>query len=384
MEESRQWDESRLGWLTLSWNTGLSAMVKRRLYERFDRDGTKVAKINKQDLFAAGATPEASALFISWRSTADADSFAARCEKDEVRLVLPWDDEFPKLLTTTAEPPACLFLRGAKLSLENSVAVVGTRRMTSYGRRATKELTEGLATAGCTIVSGLALGIDGVAHAAALDAGGRTVAVLGGGCDTATVYPVEHARLADRIASGNGTVLSEMPPGTNCQKYHFLQRNRIIAGLSRALVVVEAPERSGALVTAKYALEESREVFVVPGPITNEQSRGTNAFLKYGAAPCTEPRDILETLGIEAATVAVANLTADEHALIAALDVPKYADDLCRELKCPASTLSVTASSLELRGLLEREAGGTYTRTNRSVATISFDKTPNHTYLHEH
>ena len=123
---------------------------------------------------------------------------------------------------------------------------------------------------------------------------------------------------------------------------------------------------------------------MVPGPITNEQSRGTNAFLKYGAAPCTEPRDILETLGIEAATVAVANLTADEHALIAALDVPKYADDLCRELKCPASTLSVTASSLELRGLLEREAGGTYTRTNRSVATISFDKTPNHTYLHEH
>jgi DNA processing protein len=175
-----------------------------------------------------------------------------------------------------------------------------------------------------------------------------------------------------------------MPPGTDCQKYHFLQRNRIIAGLSRALLVVEAPERSGALVTAKYALEESRDVFVVPGPITNEQSRGTNAFLKYGAAPCTEARDILETLGIEAAPVAVANLAPNERALIAALDIPKHADDLCRELKCPASALSITASSLELRGLLEREAGGTYSRTNRGAAAISFDKTPNHTYLPEH
>ena len=218
MEESRQWDESRLGWLTLSWNTGLSAMVKRRLYERFDRDGTKVAKINKQDLFAAGAIRK---LLRHYFYHGDLRRILTRLRRDAKKTKFGscclGMMNFQKLLTTTAEPPACLFLRGAKLSLENSVAVVGTRRMTSYGRRATKELTEGLATAGCTIVSGLALGIDGVAHAAALDAGGRTVAVLGGGCDTATVYPVEHARLADRIASGNGTVLSEMPPGTNCQ-----------------------------------------------------------------------------------------------------------------------------------------------------------------------
>ncbi|MBI4139038.1 DNA-protecting protein DprA [Candidatus Uhrbacteria bacterium] len=284
--------------------------------------------------------------------------------REEIRFVGMQDAEYPPLLHQTHDPPPGLYLRGAPLVLAFPVAIVGTRRMTSYGARATERLVTGLVRAGCEIISGLALGIDGAAHDAALKAGGKTVAVLGGGCDPACVYPREHAGLAERIVAAGGTLVSEWPAGTKSRKHHFLMRNRIIAGLSLATVVIEAPERSGALVTARLAAEENREVFVVPGPITQVQSRGTNNFLKFGAAPCTDASDVLHCLGLEEAdsVTATANVTADERALLDALTEERHADDLCRALACKPQVLSAIVTSLELKGFIERIGGDRYVR----------------------
>jgi len=180
------------------------------------------------------------------------------------------DAQYPRALRNLPQPPPTLYVQGRLELLDRpGIAVVGTRSHTTYGRDATVALVLGLVRAGYVILSGLARGIDSIAHRTALDVGGDTVAVLGTGLDVR--YPPEHEELAERIAE-RGCLVSEFPPGTPPLKYHFPQRNRLIAGLARAVLVVEAPERSGALITAHYALDEGKEIFAVPGPIHNESS----------------------------------------------------------------------------------------------------------------
>jgi DNA processing protein len=205
---------------------------------------------------------------------------------------------YPSLLLEINNPPKGIYVLG-KLPSVPSVAVVGSRRPTEYGRQVTYKLSSELASAGITIVSGLALGIDSIAHQAAIDAGGLTVAVQACGLDR--IYPASHRGLAKRILSSGGAIVSEHPEGTPPLKHHFPARNRIISGLSLAVVVTEADASSGSLITANFALEQNRMVMAVPGNITSQRSAGPNNLIKAGAIPITSASDVLAALNIEAA-----------------------------------------------------------------------------------
>ncbi len=250
---------------------------------------------------------------------------------------------FPPLLRAIHDPPAGLFIRGP---VENeflsrpAVAVVGARACSGYGASVARSLGRELASAGLVVVSGLARGIDAEAHRGALDAHGATVAVLGCGIDRD--YPAAHAELARRVADG-GLIVSEYAPGVEPAPWRFPARNRIVAGLCVATVVVEARERSGALITADLALEEGREVFAVPGEITSSLSAGTNALLKLGAAPLTSAGDVLASFGIEPRPVQ------EEGSPLLEL-LPASADELVRKTGLGADEVARALVELELEG----------------------------------
>jgi DNA processing protein len=293
---------------------------------------------------------------------------------------LAWNSpEFPVLLAAISDPPLLLWVRGdAGSLLHPAVAVVGSRAASQPAREIARELSAGLARAGLTVVSGLARGCDGAAHQGALDAGGRTVAVLGCGVDI--VYPAEHDRLAAAVTA-SGCLISEFPPGTPPLPHHFPQRNRIIAGLSRAVVVVEAHERSGSLITAACALEQNREVMVVPGPVRSGRNRGAHALLRDGAALVESAADVIAELqwgthpvpvsGGPARAESVTGAGEPRDPLLAALD-PDDGQDL-DELQAltglDLSELTRRLSELELAGCATRQAGGRFVRSSGKVIT---------------
>jgi DNA processing protein len=258
--------------------------------------------------------------------------------------------EFPPLLHAIHDPPAGLFVRGAattELLARPAVAIVGARACSGYGSSVGRSLARELAAAGLVVVSGLARGIDAEAHRGALEAGGTTVAVLGCGIDRD--YPAAHAELARRLAD-TGLIVSEYAPGVEPAPWRFPARNRIVAGLCAATVVVEARERSGALITADLALEEGREVFAVPGEITSSLSDGTNALLKLGCAPLTSAADLLASFGIEAEE------TAGERSPLLEL-LPASADELVRKTGLDAAEVARTLVELELAGRVAMHDG---------------------------
>lgn len=261
---------------------------------------------------------------------------------------------YPPLLSELHDPPGRLYLRGAgdpEIVARPAVAVVGARSCSAYGAQVARELARRLAAAGVVVVSGLARGIDGEAHRGALEASGITVAVLGCGIDRD--YPRSHADLARRIA-GEGLLVSEYPPGVEPAPWRFPARNRIIAGLCLATVVVEARERSGALITADFALELGRDVFAVPGEITSSLSAGTNDLLRQGAAPLLSADDVLASLGLEAPPRGGAKRLspAAEALLAAARDGPGGADELARAAALGSAEAAAALVELELEGLL--------------------------------
>jgi DNA processing protein len=251
-----------------------------------------------------------------------------------------------------------LFLRGAapvELLGRPTVAIVGARACSSYGAQVARSLGRELAAAGLVVVSGLARGIDGEAHRGALEAHGYTIAVLGCGIDRD--YPAAHAQLAARVCEA-GLVVSEYAPGVEPAPWRFPARNRIIAGLAAATVVVEARERSGSLITADFALEAGREVFAVPGEITAALSAGTNALLRLGATPLTSPGDVFEPLGIE--PMPAASLELAEHparVLDALAREPDGVDGLVRETGLGAAAVATALAELELAGLVAEREG---------------------------
>jgi DNA processing protein len=273
------------------------------------------------------------------------------------RLPRP-DPRFPELLAAIHDPPKQLFVRGdADLGLlcEPAVAIVGARSCSSYGRSVARSLGRELGGAGLMVVSGMARGIDGEAHRGVLEAGARTCAVLGCGIDRD--YPAAHADLARRIC-GEGLVVSEYEPGVEPAPWRFPARNRLIAGLCRATVVVEARERSGALITADFALEEGREVLAVPGEITSALSAGTNALLRLGATPVTCADDVLEVFGLDrpARTEVVVGPAA--NALLEALrDESLTIDELVRASRIDPAHASAALIELELARLVTQEDG---------------------------
>ncbi len=296
-----------------------------------------------------------------WRSFArafDPARFVAALQARGLRWLGRSEPGFPPLLAAIHDPPPGLFLRGAgepELLTRTAVAIVGARSCSPYGSQVARSCARELAAAGLVVISGLARGVDGEAHRGALESGGTTLAVLGCGVDRD--YPASHRELAARICE-RGLVVSEYAPGVEPAPWRFPARNRIVAGLARATVVVEARERSGALITADFALEEGREVFAVPGEITSALSVGTNALLGLGAVPYTSPQDVLDALGLEAAPPPRLDLGANAERVLEQLrEFAAGADELQRSTGLDAAALAAALTELELAGAAAQEGG---------------------------
>ncbi|HEU5065877.1 MAG TPA: DNA-processing protein DprA [Gaiellaceae bacterium] len=305
-------------------------------------------------------TPRGDPGFRAFARTFDEGTYLGRLRESGVTWVPRTDPGFPPLLGAIHDPPPGLFVRGGaavEALRRPAVAVVGARACSPYGAQVARLLGRELAAAGLVVVSGLARGIDGEAHRGALEAGGTTVAVLGCGIDRD--YPAAHAELAARIRA-SGLVVSEYAPGVEPAPWRFPARNRVIAGLAAVTVVVEARERSGALITADLALEEGREVFAVPGEITSALSLGTNELLRLGAAPLLSAADVLELFGLAAHPPEAVALTSTADAVLERLrDGPTSADELVRSTGLDAGVLASALTELELAGRAVA-AGGVY------------------------
>lgn len=301
------------------------------------------------------------------RQNFDLDQYVRQVETSGVGVVTWGSPEYPELLREIPAAPPLIFLRGQLKPIDRwAVAVVGTRRLTAYGRQVTRDLVAGLVVNGITVVSGLARGIDAVAHRTALEDGGRTIAVMASGIDK--VYPPEHRDLAREIVAGRGAIISDYPFGAEPESSHFPARNRLISGLSLGVIVIEAGERSGALITARFALEQNREVFAVPGNIHSPVSVGTNRLIQQGGKLVMRVEDILEELNLRmAAEQAVAQVvlpeTAEEAALISQLSSqPIHVDELGRLTGMPMSLISSTLTMMELKGMVQQVGGMNYIR----------------------
>lgn len=279
--------------------------------------------------------------------------------------VLTWDDQnYPEQLRLITQSPFVLYVKG-KLLKEDiwAVAIVGTRRFTEYGRQITEEISRVLANHGISIVSGLARGIDGIAHQSALDVDGRTLAVLGSGLDH--IYPPEHKKLAEEI-SQKGALISDYPLGTPPDGSNFPPRNRIISGLSKAVIIIEAGLKSGAIITANYAAEQGKEVFAVPGKTTAPMSKGTNLLIKQGAHPLLEPQDILDLLNLsllsEQKIVRKTLPTDSREAVIYQIvaDEPLHVDEISTQTKMPIEQVTSTLALMELKGMVRKTFGMKY------------------------
>jgi DNA processing protein len=288
----------------------------------------------------------------------DPASFRAGLRDRGLRWLGRSEPGFPPLLAAIHDPPPGLFVRGAgatELLTRTAVAVVGARSCSPYGSQVARSCGRELAAAGLVVISGLARGVDGEAHRGALEAGGVTLAVLGCGVDRD--YPASHRELAARVCE-RGLIVSEYGPGVEPAPWRFPARNRIVAGLARATVVVEARERSGALITADFALEQGRDVFAVPGEITSGLSAGTNALLGLGATPYTSPEDVLEALGIERAPAPALELSPEAEIALGALrEFAAGADELQRSTGLESAALAAALTELELVGALTQEGG---------------------------
>lgn len=274
------------------------------------------------------------------------------------------DPQYPSLLKNCYDPPAFLFYRGCLQADAVCLAVVGSRRSTPYGRNVARSFSESLSRAGVTIVSGAAKGIDAAAHEGALAAGAATVAVLGSGVDVP--YPMENSHLLEQIAK-TGCVISEYPPGTPPAPGRFPARNRIVAGMSVGVLVVEAADKSGALITADLALEENRDVYAVPGSIFSDASRGTHKLIQQGARLISSVDDILEDLGLsrdKAEKVPLAKLTGNEKKILSFLshEQPRSVDELLVDTDMAPAELQVLLLQMEMAGYVEKDIMNRYTR----------------------
>jgi DNA processing protein len=311
----------------------------------------------------AALEPRSLSELLAARTRIDPAAELERLARSGIRAVHPGHPAYPRLLAEISGRPSVLYFRGELLPTDDrSVAIVGTRRATPYGRQAAERIAAELAQAGVTVVSGLARGVDGAAHRAALEAGGRTIAVLGSGPDV--IYPAEHRRLAEQI-SESGAILSELSLGSKPDAQNFPARNRIVSGMTLGTLIIEAPLRSGALITATFAADQGREVFVVPGSIFAQTAEGTNALLRDGARLVRDGADILEDLGLGGATISVQmqsqlSLDENERRLLATLGKEaRHIDELAEAADLPTGAVSALMLTMELKGLV-RNHGAQY------------------------
>jgi DNA processing protein len=336
----------------------------------------KAWEASAEEIRAAHVDPRYVRAMLRARSNFDPDADRKGLEAIDARVYTWLDADYPSMLRDIGEAPPVLFVRGAAgPAFDPAVAVVGTRSVTPYGRQATEAFVGTLADAGVAIVSGLARGVDAIAHRVALEHGASTVAVLAGGIDK--VYPRENEGLARRIAE-QGCLVSEYPPGVPARPDYFPRRNRILSGLSRAALVVEAGAGSGALHTANWAFEQGRDVFAVPGSVFSKQSQGTNQLIReHTAKLVATPEQLCEELNLLTATqqfplpqpdeapgVAESSPSDSDEARVLALLVggPKHVDELARDVKLPIQTVSSALQLLELQGLVTETSPMTFAK----------------------
>jgi DNA processing protein len=323
-------------------------------------------KADRRDLFLCGCLDESTCNnLLAGRDKTDVTLLAEQWKEADIKICTIYDEEYPPLLLSTFSPPAVLYYRGIMPATDKILAVVGSRRASAYGKNVSNMLAAELAAAGFWIVSGAARGIDTAAHQGALSQG-YTAAVLGCGADVN--YPPENAKLLASIVEC-GAVISEYPPGTAPYPGYFPARNRIINGMARGVIVVEAAEKSGALITADFALEEGRDVFAVPGSIFAEGAKGTHRLIKQGAKLVDCAEDILEEykLTLVKDKVNRLNLNAEEAAVYKVLsyDVLISLEEIVQNSKLVPAVVTYILLQLELRGLVTAQSGQRYTRTAR-------------------
>lgn len=343
-------------WIGFNYVSGIGPAKVQRLIDFFG-DLPTAWHAGAFELAQAGLDKRAVENLVKARQTLDLDGEADKAQR-ACDLILTWDDPaYPRRLKEIPQPPPVLYIKGTQTPEDDwALAVVGTRSASAYGKETARTLVTELARNKMTIVSGLARGIDAAAHVAALDAGGRTLAVMGSGIDT--IYPPEHSKLAGMIAE-HGALISDYPPGTKPEATNFPARNRIISGLSLGVLFVEGDQVSGAMITCDFALEQDREVFAVPGNIFRRESRGPNKLIRESRAKLvTSVEDILEELNLtmiaekqEARSIVPSNET--EAVLLKYLSAdPVHVDDIRQQTGLPIAQVTSTLALMELKGLV--------------------------------
>jgi len=287
---------------------------------------------------------------------------------EEIKTLTLNDKNYPKLLKEIKNAPKVLYIRGELKEAENCFAMVGTRRFSSYGKQVALEIARDLAEAGLTIVSGLAPGIDTFCHQAAVERKKRTIAILGTGLDEKTIYPQSNLKLSQKILETGGCLISEYPPGTPGSQFSFPQRNRIISGLSSGVLVVEAKEKSGALITASYAFSQKRNVFAVPGPIYSSNSKGCHYLIKKGAKLVESANDILKELNLPLKEFSSFYKGEEEEENLI-LEILKeealYIDKIIEKTKLPTAKVASTLAILEIKGKVKNLGNNVYAINHR-------------------
>jgi len=319
------------------------------------------------DIVKAGIEESIVDEFISWKNKIDPEKIFAKLEEEKITVISITSSLYPELLLRIPDPPHSLFVRGKLPSpLLPTIAVVGTRHFTNYGKQVCEDLVSNLSRQGIGIVSGLALGIDGIAHETTLQSQGITLAVLGSGINNEQIYPSFHKNLAKRIIEEGGALISEYPPGFSPTRYSFPARNRIIAGLTLGTLVIEAPEESGSLITAKHALDYNREVMAIPQPITSTQGKGVNNLLKLGATMVTNFQDVIEALNLKNIKQIIENRhilpsSSLEELLLRVLSKePKHVDMIIKETNLDSQTINSNLVLMEIKGMIKNIGGLQY------------------------
>lgn len=350
-------------WIGFNLIKGIGAVRMQGLIAHFG-DLASAWNADASELVESGLGAKLAEKVVGARKDIDLDQAWAKIEAQGIKILTWMDDEYPARLKEIDQPPPVLYIRGEYLMDDlYAVAIVGTRKVTPYGRQVTEEIASYLAANGITVISGLARGVDAIAHQAALKAGGRTMAVLGSGVDK--IYPPEHRGLAEQMME-RGAIVSDYAVGTPPDASNFPPRNRIISGLSLAVVVVEAAETSGALITAEFAAAQGREIFAVPGSIFAPQSKGTNRLIQNGAQPLLTPADLMQALDLTRMSdrkSARKILPSDEtEALVlnALGGEPLHVDEIRNRAGLPIEKVSAALAMMELKGLARQVGGMNY------------------------
>ena len=363
-------------WIGFNLIKGIGAVRMQGLISYFG-DMQTAWNADSDSLAEAGLSAKVIERVNTAKETVSLDQVWEKIEAQGIKILTWNDEEYPARLKEIDQPPPVLYIRGEYLPDDLfAVAIVGTRKVTPYGRQVTEEIASFLAANGMTVISGLARGVDAIAHQTALKAGGRTIGILGSGVDK--IYPPEHRGLAEQMMQ-RGAIISDYAVGTPPDASNFPPRNRIISGLSLAVVVIEAAETSGALITAEFAAVQGREIFAVPGSILAPQSTGTNRLIQKGAQPLLTPADLMQALDltrIGAQKSARKILPADEteaRVLSVLGSEPLHVDEIRNQAGLPIEKISATLAMMELKGMVRQVGGMNYVAMREEQAEYKLD-----------